>query len=172
MTKPAILTSVLIAIWIAAALNSKSQTQNSSPHRALSYSTRALLRRSDKFILLSIDPFTAEQVETEKRELFHDHRVLGKTEVKDGKQEWDLITALITGVERARDRKFAASCFNPRHAIHAVAGTNSVDLLICFECGRVAEYTAAGLSFSEMEDDAKELVNRTLTEAGVPLAKQ
>jgi len=117
-----------------------------------------------------LDPSSDEDVP--KSEQFHKYRVLGKTELKDEKRKWELITALITGVESARDRKFAAMCFKPRHAIHAVAGTNSVDLLICFECGKIAEFTTAEQCFCEMEDDAKELFNRTLTEAAVSLSKK
>jgi hypothetical protein len=161
-----IIIAIAIGIW---ALNN-SGADASSSKRALSFPTRTFLRKCDKFILLSLDPSSDE--DASKSEQFHKYRVLGKTEVKDAKRKWELITALITGVERARDRTFIALCFSPRHAIHAVAGTNSVDLLICFECGKIAEFTAAEQCFCKMEDDAKEVFNRTLTEAGVPLAKK
>jgi hypothetical protein len=163
-------TFILVAITIGIGAWNNSGADASPSKRALSFPTRTFLRKCDKFILLSLDPSSDEDVP--KSEQFHKYRMLGKTEVKDARRKWELITALITGVERARDRRFTALCFSPRHAIQAVAGTNSVDLLICFECGKIAEFTAAGQCFCEMEDDAKELANRTLTEAGVPLAKK
>ena len=168
MRSPATFVLVAIAIGIGAWNNSAADA--SSSKRALSFPTRTFLRKCDKFILLSLDPSFDD--ETSKSEQFHRYHVLGKTEINDTKRKWELITALITGVERARDRNFIALCFNPRHAIQAVAGTNSVDLLICFECGKIVEFTTADQYFCKMDDDAKEVFNRTLTEAGVPLAKK
>jgi hypothetical protein len=163
-------TFVLVTIAIGISAWNNSGADASSSKRALSFPTRTFLRKCDQFILLSLDPSLDE--ETSKSEQFHKYRVLGKTEVKDSKRKWELITALITGAERARDRRFSTLCFRPRHAIQALAGTNSVDLLVCFECGKIAEFNAAGQCFCEMADDAKEVFNGTLTDANVPLAKQ
>jgi hypothetical protein len=114
---------------------------------------------------------TNATAESDGKEYFHDYRVLGRTEIKDSKRKAELLAALYRGVE---DRRASpAACFDPRHGIIAVAGTNRVELLICFHCNQGQEYSASGQrGFLIGKGTARELFNRTLTEAGVPLAKQ
>jgi hypothetical protein len=97
----------------------------------LSSATRAILEGSEKFVLVSVDP-TPETLkvdldaELEKRkeqergnatserngrEFFHDHLVLGRTEIKDPKRKGELLAALYSSVEKYRGS--AAACFNP-----------------------------------------------------------
>jgi hypothetical protein len=151
----------------------------------LSSEIRALLDRSEKFVLVSTDPipraleveFSASSsmgptnaTQSDIKEYFHDHRMLGRTEVKDPKRKDDLLAALYSSVEKYRGS--AAACFNPRHGIVAAAGTNRVELLICFECDQGAEFGDSGQRWFLIGKEPQELFNRTLQEAGVPLAKR
>jgi hypothetical protein len=156
----------------------------------LSSETRAILDGSEQFVLVSVDPTPRtlkvdldaalnkrkEQVSTnasaksDGREYFHDHRVLGRTEIKEPKRKGELLAALYRGVEDPRASP--AACFNPRHGIIAVAGTNRVELLICFECDSGAEFSDSGQRWFLIGKQPQELFSRTLTEAGVPLAKK
>jgi hypothetical protein len=156
----------------------------------LSSATRATLDSSENFVFLSVDPRPrmlepefdpASNKETERartnaaaqshpKEYFHDHRVLGRTEIKDPKRKRELLAALYSSVEKYRGS--AAACFNPRHGIVATAGTNRVELLICFECASGEEYSASGEKEFLIGKEPTDLFNRTLQEAGVPLAKK
>jgi hypothetical protein len=154
----------------------------------LSSETRAMLNGSEQFIFLSVNPIPRtlevdldaasnkdkEQAPTnaadrDSVEYFHDHRVLGRTEIKDPKRKGELLAALYSGVEKYQGP--AANCFDPRHGIVAVAGTNRVELLICFDCYQGEEFSDVGKGWFTIGRQPRELFNRTLTEAGVPLAK-
>lgn len=102
-------------------------------------------------------------------EEFHDHRVLGRIEITDAKRKNDLLAELYRGVENSQASP--AACFNPRHGVVAVQGTNRVQLLICFECDQGTEFSESGQKWFSIGKEPRELFDRTLTEAGVPLAK-
>src|SRR5690348_11630094 len=165
MKKWAAILCAALVIWAAVVAivyrrksSSEEERRSWNEHYHLSSETRAILEGSEKFALLSVDPISrapevdlnaslsngptngATQIDT--REYFHDHRMLGRTEIKDPKRKAELLAALYNGVEKYRG--LAAPCFNPRHAIVATAGTNRVELLICFECDSGAEFTDSG----------------------------
>lgn len=190
-----IICAAVVAWLIAFTVFNRRQTPpEDSPykHPALTKETRLILDGSEKFVLASIDPmpsglendidsltnlFAAEEKKSptananpkqDTRERFHNYPVLGRTEIKDPKRRNELLTALYKGVRKIRNG--IPACFEPRHGIIATRGTNQVELLICFECEQIAEYTDGNHSWSLMDKKPRELFNRTLTEAGVPLA--
>jgi hypothetical protein len=156
----------------------------------LSAETRAILDGSEKFAFVSVDPTpralqvdvnaelnkakgqmpTNAIVQNDGKEYFHDHLVLGRTEIKNPKRKGELLAALYRGVEKYRG--FGAACFDPRHGIVAAAGTNRVELLICFECEQGAEFGDSGQRWFLIGKEPRELFNRTLQESGVPVAKR
>jgi hypothetical protein len=137
----------------------------------LSKATRAILDQSEKLILISIEPdLLNREAKTRTKESFHNRAVLGQTEIRDGKRKSELLSALYGGVYEYRGRLYG--CFAPRHGIIAVAGTNHVELVICFECQSIQEFVNSNESRCLISDSPRELFNRTLTEAGVPLAKR
>jgi hypothetical protein len=141
--------------------------------KALSDATRAVLERGEKFILLSIDPRTWPQQTITNAEYFHKYKVLGQTEIRDPKRRSELLNALYKGVEQYETGEWASpECFIPRHGIKATAGTNWVELVICFECKQIVEDSNKGHASTMVGAEPRELFNRTLREAGVPLAKQ
>jgi hypothetical protein len=188
---------VALGAWLIAfaVFNRRQTPAEDSPykHPALSKATRAILDNSETFVLVSIDPMPPfpenhidsltnlfndkEELHTnnaqskkDTRERFHDYPVLGRTEIKDPKRRSELLKALYRGVRKFRGG--VPACFEPRHGIIANRGTNKVELVICFECEQVAEYADGNHAWSLMSKAPRELFNRTLSEAGVPLAKR
>src|SRR5262249_35691856 len=105
--------------------------------------------------------------------LFHNRKVLGETEIKDPKRRSELLEALYKGVEPYETGDWALpDCFFPRHGIKATDGTNWVELVICFECKQIVEDSNKGHTSTMVTDEPRDLFNRTLQEAGVPLAKR
>jgi hypothetical protein len=98
---------------------------------------------------------------------------MGKAEIKDPKPKSELLKALYAGVAKYEKGDFAIpECFIPRHGIKATAGTNWVELVICFECEQIVEDSNRGHAWNMVSADPRDLFNRTLQEAGVPLAKR
>jgi hypothetical protein len=160
-----------VAVWLLILESGNLLQAADSPgqREALSKATREILEKSEKFVLVSIDPTPPGIKERDKREAFHNHSILGQTVVSDPNRKSELLTALYGGASESRGR--LPGCFNPRHGIIATAGTNKVELVICFECGLVDEYSNSNLSRCLISDSPHGAFNRTLTEAGVPLAK-
>jgi len=160
-----------VAIWLLVLKSGNWLEAADSPREreALSKATREILDKSEKFVLVSIDPNLRGTEQRDKRQAFHNYSILGQTEVSDPKRKSELLSALYGGVTPYRG--LLPGCFNPRHAIIATAGTNRLDLVICFECGLVNEYCNSNLSRCLISDSPQGTFNRTLTEAGVPLAK-
>lgn len=142
--------------------------------KALSNITRAILESGEKFILLSIDPTrTPPERSTANRKYFQNHKVLGQTEIKDPKRRSELLKALYAGAEKYEKGAFdPPQCFVPRHGIKAITGTNWVELVICFECQQIVEESNKGHAWTMVSEEPGQLFNRTLQEAGVPLAKR
>jgi len=171
-----IIVLALAGVWLVvfAILNHRQSPREFQPYRgqALSKTSRRILEMSDEFILLSIDPNPPqmpEMTDLNSKEKFHDYPVLGSVQIKDPKQKGELLAALYKGV-----RKFhggVPGCFEPRHGIRAVSGTNWVELVICFECDQVVEYGPAGEGWTLMDKSPRDTFNRALRDAGVPLAK-
>lgn len=193
MRKWAAIAAAAIVIWAAVlAICYRRQIFSDKERQSweryyLSAEIRVVLDGSNEFVLLSVDPIPTGlkadlglTLEEEKqprptnganggKENFHDHLVLGRTEIKDLKRKRELLTALYRGVEKFQG--LPASCFDPRHGIVAVAGTNRVELLICFECAQGGVYADSGQKWFLIGKESREIFNRTLEEAEVPLAK-
>jgi hypothetical protein len=137
----------------------------------LSKEARAILDQSEKFILISTDPTPlSREGKTTSKKTFHHRAILGQTEITDAKRKSELLSALYGAAYEYQGRLYG--CFIPHHGIIAVAGTNRVELVICFECEQVEEFVNSNESRCLIHDTPQEIFNRTLTEAGVPLAKR
>jgi hypothetical protein len=93
-----------------------------------------ILENADIFVLLSLDPVPKQlrQDAQKIQDTFHNHPVLGRTTITNKTERSDLLNAFLKGV-RDSDGS-VARCFNPRHGISAKRGSQTVDLVICFEC--------------------------------------
>jgi hypothetical protein len=97
-------------------------------------------------------------------------KVLGSTVIKDAAKRREVLAALYKSVAEG---KSPAKCFEPRHIIRATSGGTTVEIVICFQCdrlhlrlGKQDEPTVVPISGS-----AQTVLNKILTDAGIPLAK-
>jgi len=129
-----------------------------------------------KFELLSLSPDL--QVEgkpsglsaNSKTKLFHSYPILGSLEVKRAEDIRKIIEAVNADF---RPHMQNMCLFFPRHGLRIFYKGSIVEYLICYQCGDVAKYdethAEAPLSLS-IGKSSKELLNRYLSEAKVPLA--
>jgi hypothetical protein len=87
-----------------------------------------------EILALHPHPHEADGKPAGPEEDFHGYRILGRGPITDPGERRRLLEALYDGL--ARPAPFAA-CFIPRHGIRAVAGAETIDLVVCFECDTV-----------------------------------
>jgi hypothetical protein len=165
-------TLVLVAvvagvIWLLSDRHSSrdgfDRTQNALPSK-----TKKVLNTAERFLLLSLDPEATEKDGTQPKETFHQYAVLGKTEIRDAGARSELLRALYKGI--ADSDGLVAACFNPRHGISATLGDETVDLVICFECGSIKTHAKAGRSVLTTSSP-EQTFNHALATAGLPISK-
>ena len=132
----------------------------------LSESSRRILDTSEEFVLLSLQPDPG-RLTTNTAEMFHDFPVLGRAEIRDRTRRAELLRALYKGIVDSDGAM--AICFNPRHGIRAVTGTNWIELVICFQCYRMREYGTGQGDGATTTKSPNEVFNRALKSAGLPL---
>ncbi len=79
----------------------------------------------------------------------------------------DLITRFYDGIEK--QEVFAACCFSPHHALRAVRGNKTVDLVICFSCSGVQIHYGKEEGRTHVGKSPQRFFDHVLTSAGVPL---
>jgi hypothetical protein len=134
----------------------------------------AFMDSADVIILYSIDGnYYPEGKKPKTDETFHGFPVLGKVEVTDAGKRQELIGAVKVGIYTSYIGASAA-CFNPRHGVRLVRNEQWVDYVICFECGNVDGYSSADEKVKVMHPRMalKDVLNKYLTDAGVPLAPE
>jgi hypothetical protein len=82
--------------------------------------------------------------------LFHGYRVLGRAAITDERERYQLVEGFYRS---SREGSGEMLCFMPHHALHAVRGGETVDLVICFHCLLYQLYypTAGTEAFPETE---------------------
>ena len=124
-----------------------------------------------EFELLSLDPalLTDKQRHRLRTKLFHGYRVLGGVKISKGLQRDHLLQALQRAITNSRG--VYVYCFDPRHAIRASVGAQTIDLVICFECEMIKIYPP-GKSLANTDATAQPAFDAALKNAGVPLGKR
>jgi hypothetical protein len=145
---------------------SRQNNYNTVPKK-LSDVSRHILDTSEQFFLLSLEPLYPNQPITQTREKFHDYPVLGRLEIKDPKQKGELLRSLYKGISDSDGN--VPACYNPRHGIRAVSGTNWIDLVICFQCKYMQEYGTGSSAGANTTKSPAETFNRILKQAEVPI---
>jgi hypothetical protein len=168
---------VVIAVVAVGAfvVNKSSQVKRPSenpanfPPNVLSPEAKRILETGERFVLLAVDPLSVEVpppppvqegMESPVREKFHRFDVLGKIEIQDQKERANLLHALYKGMDGTDG---FAPCFYPRHGISATRGNDTVDLVICFQCGIVEVYTNHGDDALAVSKSPEPAFNRALT---------
>ncbi|MEX1024183.1 MAG: hypothetical protein WD226_03815 [Planctomycetota bacterium] len=91
----------------------------------------AILKGATELELLALDPAGPTPETLVDPTYFHGYGIRGRATVT-GSTASELLDAIGRAC-RENDGQVAL-CFNPRHAIRATAGEDTVDLVICFEC--------------------------------------
>lgn len=108
--------------------------------------------------------------------LFHGYPILGQCLVNTPSLREQLAAFIDEQVIGQRRDNSPLNCnLQPRHGLRATAGTNTFDLVICFECGNIDLYqnnSAVLGRFSMRYIESSGIFNSTLTNAHVPLPKQ
>lgn len=129
--------------------------------------TKQVLEQSQHFTLLSLDPKGEELGGSPDPPIFHGYHVIGQTQV-NLQVKSKLIATLYDGM--AVNPAAFASCFSPRHGIHAVLGNKPVDLVICFHCQQFLVYPGQKDHAVFVSKSAQPTFDQALTDARVPLS--
>lgn len=97
------------------------------------------LEHAETFTLFSLNPEPDSRKKPKPE--FKGYPQLGKTQIPAGNDRTNLISVLYDGIANG---DAIAMCFNPRHGIRATQGSNTVELLICFECGQIYTFSNRG----------------------------
>jgi hypothetical protein len=129
----------------------------------------------DELVLFSIDGNDhgwdpgKNPTERNQRIRFYGFPVLGYTHIADPAVRREVVAAVKKSMRFARPQ--GARCFNPRHVLRVSKGEETVDLVICYECGLYHCYrngqTEGG---STILEDSQPLLDKILTDAGIRLA--
>jgi hypothetical protein len=172
------LTLLLVAVIVGSACFFFQQRSNSFrlAFAGLPLKTSRTLKHADRFILFSLEPYLEPHSKLADKssrspEKFHGFLILGKTEITDKTERKQLLNDLFDCIPTGRP-PWIAMCFNPRHGIRAIRNGENVDLLICFECGRMyvfaskndSEYSSINFDRSKPSE-----FNRVLKAADVKL---
>ena len=175
MKKRIIVLSVLIStgasVWLFARPRGPESfgTPNGRPaltglNKAFPADSRNVFEQSDRFILYSIESRpTPNQANT-----FHGYPIVGQTEIKDEKIKSDLVAHFYDGMAA---ESIAKGCFSPHHAIRAMKGQKTVDLVICFSCSGVHIYYGEERSRTHVAQEPERFYNAVLATVGVPRSK-
>jgi hypothetical protein len=140
--------------------------------------TSPLPDEPDQLVLFSLDGMNArnrtELAEAQARgeEYLYNWPVLGKVQVTDRGKVREILSAIRRAI---RNPDKPANCFFPRHAVRAVKGGETVDVVICFQCRTYAVSRGPGSplgSTPAISSDPEPLFDKILTDAGVPLAEK
>jgi hypothetical protein len=124
---------------------------------------RKALAAPDQLVLYALDPCPPRH--EHPRGLFHGWKVLGRVPVREAGAR-EAMDAAVGGIRPG----VGAKCFEPRHGVRATAGSESVDVVICFECAWAYVYLGVDDDYCVMltigRDHAPAL-EKVLTGAGI-----
>ncbi len=114
------------AFWFFSSHPTEEQITEAFPSN--SYQT---FSNGKKLTLYSIEPFK----KFENSEKFLNYSVISKSEIHDGSFQKFLKHAFLNDASTTLQ---GAACFNPRHGLRISDGSETLDILICYECGNFA----------------------------------
>ena len=164
--------------FLETSVNSTNRTATAVWH--LPAALKRVLSDADEFILLSLDP--TPDFEHKSKNTFKRYPVIGQTKIKASSTRTQLTEELDSAIRAGDGLTFSngvvflsgpfASCFNPRHGIRARKSGETVELLICFECGQVQiDSSKEAERVLKLTKKPSRTFNAVLTSAGVALPK-
>ena len=124
------------------------------------------LEAAPTWTLYSLDP-DKDWGKSPPEKLFHDYRILGKTDV-DKTKSAPLLAALRKGIQDSDGTHYR--CFNPRLGISATYNGHSIELVICFECAQIQIYCDGHRQWVTVAHSPEEFFDAVCQEAKVPMA--
>lgn len=99
------------------------------------------INKSDSSIIMKLNPYHADtpKGKGDYKEFFHGFGVIQSLSVSNADKRLAIGASL--GKTLHWDEQLKSSCFLPRHGLRICRGKLNVDLVICFECGRMKLYT-------------------------------
>ncbi|RYG71597.1 hypothetical protein EON80_05025 [bacterium] len=101
---------------------------------------QSVLENSDQLTLYSLRGYLNQ----EKLDEFHGWGIFGQKRVTDPQMKERLVTALYSSMDSSAPQY---SCFSPSHGLRATRGGRTVDVVICFSCGKVDIYDRGQLRY-------------------------
>jgi hypothetical protein len=98
----------------------------------------AVIGKADRMELYRLDPGEVGKARPEAKDGFCGYKVVAKAAVEKAEQRAKVAESL--GKAMHWYEGVQALCFRPHHGLRVTSGKKSLDLLICFECGRVKVY--------------------------------
>jgi hypothetical protein len=150
---------------------------NEASRTDLDAEVRSTLEKADALEIFAIEPpfnrgaKPGDVVPQPTSEKLYEYPVYGSVQVT-GAAKSEVIAQVFRGLVRAKEESTgSAECFDPRHAIRATHQGRTVDLLICFSCNNYevhvdGERRKDGVT----ENDARDVLNKLLKDAKVPLS--
>lgn len=179
LVAPVLVAPILLGLALAHAQDTEKSKER--PFCSLAKPLKDILLAADEIELLSLDPSAKHPLLSneenrrkakEAKQKIRDWPVLGSTKISDKAVQKKLVEELEKSIAACTPLHMAL-CFQPRHALRAMAGGKTVELLICFECWRVHPYhdgmPTGGVATN---DSPKVLFNDLLKAAKVPLASE
>ena len=170
-----VLAAVMIAPISLLSENQLAPAAFNKEQNALPPAVTNILKKGERFILLSLDPNIVIEERAGKpakelfqKELFHQYQVRRKVEIRTHEGRDELLRVLYKGI--AVSEGWVAMCFNPRHGIRAVLGDETMDLVICFECFSIKVHGKVETQVLTIGSAAPTL-NRALTRSASATAK-
>lgn len=128
--------------------------------------TRPVLEESDEFILYSLSAWG----DMEKQPLFHNFPILGRKELTDPALKARLVNTLYRDLRRGGPEY---SCFTPSHGLRAVRGGRTIDVVICYSCGKV-NFHENGVrdGYHSLGRDGQKVFEQAVREAKLPTIQE
>jgi len=124
----------------------------------------------EQLTLYSLDPHSQDKgVPKSEEPLFHHWIILGRVDVTESTKRAEIAKALKDSL--AKKDVSQKKCFWPRHGIRTKEQGQERAYVICFQCSNVDLFEDDKfLRMDPIGDDAQELLNKVLTDAGVKIA--
>jgi len=90
----------------------------------------------------------------------------GKATINEVSERKVLLNSLYKGIQESAD---PAICFEPGYALRATSNSETVELLICFECNQIEITFAGRTQMIDTSDSPLETFNTALRRANAPL---
>lgn len=137
--------------------------------KLLSKGDQEVFKKADNIEVLEIDGNSVNWVDFKKAEnqilnekdRFHGYKVLSNKKVSAEADKQKLTETLLPSIGEG----MMARCFFPRHGLRATFNNNTVELLICFECGFVYAFNGKGYKYESISESLQDSLDSFLEDS-------